>query len=39
LLHGVFTHAFQLQVVVFFVTFEYALAFKKSSYAVADSVE
>jgi hypothetical protein len=38
LLHGVFIHAFQLQVAVFFVTLQYTLALKKASYAVADGV-
>jgi len=39
LLHGVFIHAFQLQVAVFLVTLQYTLAFKKPGYAVADSVD
>jgi hypothetical protein len=39
LLHGIFIHAFQLQVAVFCVTLQYTLAFKKAGYAVADSVD
>ena len=39
MLHGVFIHAFQLQVAVFLVTLQYTLAFKKAGYAVADSVD
>jgi hypothetical protein len=39
LLHGVFIHAFQLQVAVFCGTLQYTLAFKKAGYAVADSVD
>jgi hypothetical protein len=34
-LHGVFIHAFQLQVTVLFIPFQHALAFKISGYAVA----
>jgi len=36
--HGVFIHAFQLQVAVFFVTLQYSLTFKKLGYAVTDGV-
>ena len=39
LLHGVFVHAFQLQVAVFFNLLQYALTFKKLGYAVTDGVD